>query len=129
MSTTTHNHTLIVQQDGCHHDVCVECEPLALRTRNTIDKPRVHFTYHHRPLPVVGQMLRLTDSRDVVHLGHVTSVLSETREWHAHVKPEQPEVVDPEWLATSREERAAVAHLRGWAHHGPTCPICMAGRA
>ena len=28
----------------------------------------------------------------------------------------------------SREETAAIAHLRGWCHLGPTCPICTSER-
>jgi hypothetical protein len=31
------------------------------------------------------------------------------------------------WTLTT-EERVAVAHLRGWAHFGPLCPICFPGR-
>lgn len=34
-----------------------------------------------------------------------------------------------QWEAISPTERIALAHLRGWTHHGPACPLCMAGGA
>lgn len=32
------------------------------------------------------------------------------------------------YLPLSPAELVAVAHLRGWAHFGPMCPVCMGGR-
>lgn len=32
------------------------------------------------------------------------------------------------YLPLSPTELVAVAHLRGWAHFGPMCPICTGGR-
>jgi hypothetical protein len=31
------------------------------------------------------------------------------------------------YLPLSPTELVAVAHLRGWAHFGPMCPICFRG--
>jgi hypothetical protein len=38
------------------------------------------------------------------------------------------EPVDGKWHATDESERTALAHLRGWVHFGPRCPICQETR-
>jgi hypothetical protein len=30
-------------------------------------------------------------------------------------------------LPLSTDEKVVIAHLRGWAHFGPMCRLCMAG--
>jgi hypothetical protein len=34
---------------------------------------------------------------------------------------------DEKWRATDASEMNALAHLRGWTHFGPACPICFPG--
>jgi hypothetical protein len=29
------------------------------------------------------------------------------------------------WVPRNRQEMAVIAHMRGWPHHGPACPVCM----
>jgi hypothetical protein len=36
--------------------------------------------------------------------------------------------VDGRWHAADESERTALAHLRGWVHFGPRCPICAESR-
>jgi hypothetical protein len=31
---------------------------------------------------------------------------------------------DPKWQPQDAREVTALAHLRGWVHFGPICPIC-----
>jgi hypothetical protein len=31
------------------------------------------------------------------------------------------------WEAVTPTEKWALAHLRGWTHPGPVCPLCMGG--
>lgn len=46
-----------------------------------------------------------------------------------HVDHGQPEWVGNDtWHAETAAEATALAHLRGWTHHGPACPICMGDR-
>jgi hypothetical protein len=47
-----------------------------------------------------------------------------------HIPKGQPKwLADDKWHAESPEEANALAHLRGWTHFGPACPLCMRGRS
>lgn len=38
-----------------------------------------------------------------------------------------PKTVDSRWFITDPVERTTIAHLRGWTHFGPQCPLCKGG--
>lgn len=38
-----------------------------------------------------------------------------------------PNSGQPMWLAITNSEKWALAHLRGWDHPGPVCPLCTGG--
>lgn len=129
--TTIHDNHLTVPSAGCSHPVCLDCPEHTVTTRTRLQPftdgaSTVRFTYTNHPAPLVGQTVRATDADGTVFVGHVTSQFGGL--WHAHLRLATPPQDIERWMPVDESERSALAHLRGWAHLGPVCPVCRIER-